>query len=117
MTPERRLPCAAIASAEIECMDLEQPSTVFMPLAVQVLGTCLFCSIFAFLWKRSGIVYFGLWSLAWLVNAVAIAVRALYQDTLVPAWGLASALSIFVFSVLLLAAGMAGLSGSKANWR
>lgn len=98
-------------------MSPEQPIPELMSLTVQVLGTCLFCSIFAFLWKRSGVVYFGLWSLAWLAFTIAVIVRALYTDTRIPAWGLASALMIFVYCVLLLAAARAGLSGSKANWR
>ena len=44
-------------------------------LTVQVLGACLSCSIFAFLWNRSGVVYFGLWSLAWLADAMALLFR------------------------------------------
>ena len=98
-------------------MGLGPPTPELMPVTVEVLGTCLFFCVFAFLWKRSGVVYFGLWSLAWLSAALALIVRALYSDTLIPAWGLASALMIFVYCILLLAAARAGLSGSITNWR
>jgi diguanylate cyclase (GGDEF)-like protein len=84
---------------------------------VQVLGTCLFCCIFAFLWNRSGVVYFGLWSLAWLADALALVLRALYHGTQRPLWLYLGALFVFVFAIVLLAAAQAGLSGKKANWR
>lgn len=86
-------------------------------LTVQVLGTCLFCSIFGFLWNRSGVVYFGLWSLAWLAQALALIFRGAYDDSHRPLWLYLYALLIFVFAVVLVAAAQAGLSGRKANWR
>jgi len=91
--------------------------TEFISLTVEVLGACLFCSIFAFLWKRSGVVYFGLWSLAWLANAMALLVRVLHDNSPRLVWLCLYALFVFVVAVVLVAAAQAGLSASKANWR
>ena len=84
---------------------------------VQVLGACLFCAIFAFLWKRSGVVYFGLWSLAWLADALALIVRGVHDNSPRLVWLCLYALFVFVFALVLVAAAQAGLSGRKANWR
>src|ERR1700693_3379701 len=92
-------------------------SPELISLTVQVLGACLFCSIFGFLWNRSGVVYFGLWSLAWLANALALVFRGGYDDSQRPLWLYLYVLFVFVFAVVLVAAAQAGLSGRKANWR
>jgi diguanylate cyclase (GGDEF)-like protein len=42
------------------------------PALIQIFGTVLFCSIFLFLWRHSGVVYFGFWSLAWAVESLAL---------------------------------------------
>src|SRR5258708_3908805 len=115
-TRARHWPCAVIPCAEISLIDgSTRPELV--SLAVQVLGACLFCSIFAFLWKRSGVVYFGLWSLAWLADALALICRGAYDDSPRLAWLLFYALFVFVFAMVLVAAAQAGLSSRKANWR
>src|SRR5690348_6895577 len=140
--PARRWQCAATPCAEIR--DVTEPEewwqTPFSPshhfsgwsgkamtentagpevvsLAVQVLGAFLFCSIFAFLWKRSGVVYFGLWSLAWLADAMALIARGLHDSSPRLVWLCLYALFVFVFAVVLIAAAKAGLSGRTANWR
>jgi diguanylate cyclase (GGDEF)-like protein len=43
------------------------------PALIQVFGTLLFCTVFLFLWRQSGIVYFGFWSLAWAIESLALA--------------------------------------------
>ena len=88
-----------------------------LTLSVPYLGTVLFACVFAFLWKRSGVVYFGLWSLAWAADTFAIVFRAIYNGSQRPVWGFAYALMVFVFAIVLLAGAQAGLSGRKANWR
>jgi diguanylate cyclase (GGDEF)-like protein len=92
-------------------------SPELVSLTVQVLGACLFCSIFAFLWKRSGVVYFGLWSLAWLADGLALSFRGAYDNSPRLVWLCFYALFVFVFALVLVAAAHAGLSGRKANWR
>ena len=84
---------------------------------VQVLGACLFCSIFGFLWNRSGVVYFGLWSLAWMAQAMALLFRGFYDGTGRLLWLYLYSLCVFVFVMVMVAAGQAGLSGRKADWR
>ncbi len=86
-------------------------------LAVQILGTLLFSCFFFFLWRRSGIVYFGLWAAAWAVAIPSLVWDVLYTRSGASGWLALYALSEFTYLVLLLAAGRAGLSGSRGNWR
>ena len=88
-----------------------------LTLSVPFLGTLLFAFVFAFLWRRSGVVYFGLWSLAWLADTLAIVFRVFYDNSQRPLWGFAYALMVFVFAIVLLAGARAGLSSRTANWR
>jgi len=98
-------------------MGMGTAGTELISVTVQVLGACLFCSIFAFLWHRSGVVYFGLWSLAWLAEALALLVRGFYDSSQRPLWLYLYAGFVFVFVIVLVAAAQAGLSGRKADWR
>lgn len=38
---------------------------------IQIFGTLLFCAVFLFLWRHSGVTYFSYWSLAWGIEALA----------------------------------------------
>jgi diguanylate cyclase (GGDEF)-like protein len=40
---------------------------------VQIPGAILFCAVFLFLWRQSGVRYFGFWSLAWAMESAGIA--------------------------------------------
>ncbi len=42
------------------------------PALVQVWSVLLFCGVFLFLWRHSGVVYFGFWSLAWAIELLAL---------------------------------------------
>jgi diguanylate cyclase (GGDEF)-like protein len=42
------------------------------PALIQIFGTSLFCAVFLFLWRQSGVVYFGFWSLAWAIESLAL---------------------------------------------
>jgi diguanylate cyclase (GGDEF)-like protein len=81
-----------------------------MALNVQVLGTVLFCLVFFFLWRQSGIVYFGWWSLAWALQVLALLFLRLYFSTSVLFWLGPYALFEFAFALALLAAARAGPS-------
>src|SRR5260370_32973273 len=98
-------------------MPIGNAGSDLLSLTVLVLGTCLFCCIFAFLWNRSGVVYFGLWSMAWLADATALVLRGAWDSTQRPLWLYLYDSFVFVFAVVLLAAAQAGLSRRKANWR
>jgi diguanylate cyclase (GGDEF)-like protein len=79
-------------------------------LNVQVLGTLLFCLVFLFLWRQSGIVYFGFWSLAWALQVVALLCLRLYFLSSVPFWLGPYALFQFAFALALLTAARTGPS-------
>lgn len=79
-------------------------------LNVQGLGTLLFCLVFLFLWRQSGIVYFGFWSLAWALQVVALLCLRLYFLSSVPFWLGPYALFEFAFALALLTAARTGPS-------
>src|SRR5258708_24066032 len=79
-------------------------------LNVQVLGTLLFGLVFLFLWRQSGIVYFGYWSMAWALQVVALLCLRLYFFSAVPFWLGPYALFQFAFALALLSAARAGPS-------
>ena len=86
-------------------------------LLLQISITVVFGLVFLFLWRQSGIVYFGLWSLVWTVESAAIALAYGYQKHQGFAWLAAFSLLEFTVAVLLFAAGRAGFSGPLRNWR
>lgn len=88
-----------------------------LSLYVQVLGTLLFCFVFLFLWRRSGIVYFGLWSAAWAVQSVSLLLGFRNNIRPSPAWLAPYAVLEFAFALLLFAAARAGLSGRVRDWK
>jgi diguanylate cyclase (GGDEF)-like protein len=79
-------------------------------LNVQALGTVLFCLVFFFLWRQSGIVYFGWWSLAWALQVLALLCLRLYFSTTVLFWLGPYAFFEFAFALALMAAARAGPS-------
>lgn len=81
-----------------------------MALNIQALGTVLFCLVFFFLWRQSGIVYFGWWSLAWALQVLALLFLRLYFSTSVLFWLGPYALFEFAFALALMAAARAGPS-------
>src|SRR5271165_3609 len=42
------------------------------PSLIQTFGTLLFCAVFLFLWRQSGVAYFRFWSLAWAIESLAL---------------------------------------------
>src|ERR1035441_6174490 len=75
------------------------------PALTQIFGTLLFCSIFLFLWRQSGVVYFRFWSLAWAVESLAlISSLAAHWSGSAVLLGLRALLEIaFAFSLLFAA--------------
>ncbi len=71
---------------------------------VQFFGALLFCLVFLFLWKQSGVVYFGYWSLAWAVESVAWLCTISAHLTGSSGWLAAHAFFEFGFALSLLAA-------------
>ncbi len=57
---------------------MNPPAPDVVAVNVEALGTLLFCLVFLFLWRQSGIVYFGYWSLAWALQVVALSCLRVY---------------------------------------
>jgi diguanylate cyclase (GGDEF)-like protein len=93
------------------------PGTDLLSLVIQLTGTVLFSLVFLFLWRQSGIVYFGLWGAAWAAEAGALAFAWLFIQTSLTPWLIFYAFLEFAFAILLVAAARAGFSGTIRNWK
>ncbi len=76
-------------------------------LYIHLLGTSLFCLVFLYLRRESGIVYFGYWGLAWGLEAAAIVCALEYFGTQATGWLYPWALFEFSFALALAAAAQA----------
>ena len=52
-------------------MDPSAPNADLTAFLIQEIGSLLFGMVFLFLYRQSRIVYFGLWSVAWVLRFVA----------------------------------------------
>ena len=93
------------------------PALDLVALNVQMLGTLLFCLVFLFLWRQSGIVYFAYWSLAWALQLVALICLRMLLLTTVPVWLGPYALFEFAFALALLVAARTGISPGGDTWK
>jgi diguanylate cyclase (GGDEF)-like protein len=93
------------------------PGADLFSLWIQVSSTVMFCLVFLFLWRQSGIVYFGLWSAAWAVQSVALVLGAYFLLTGSAVTLIPYAFLEFAYATLLVAAARAGFSGSIRNWK
>jgi diguanylate cyclase (GGDEF)-like protein len=96
---------------------MNPPALDVVALNVQVLGTVLFCLVFLFLWRQSGIVYFGYWSLAWALQVVALICLRLFFSSTVVFWLGPYALFEFAFALALLLAARVGPSRTAHTWK
>jgi len=96
---------------------MNAPAPDVVAVSVQAVGTLVFCLVFLFLWRQSGIVYFGYWSLAWALQVVALLSLRLYFLSAVPFWLGPYALFQFAFALALLAAARAGPSRAAHTWK
>jgi len=93
------------------------PAPDVVALYVQVLGTILYCLVFFFLWRQSGILYFGYWSLAWGMQAVALLCVKLYFSGGRVFWLGPYAFFEFAFALALMAAARAGPMQAARTWK
>ncbi len=96
---------------------MSPPALDVVALNVQVLGTFLFCLVFLFLWRQSGIVYFGYWSLAWALQVIALICLRVFFLRLVVFWLGPYALFEFAFALALLVAARGGTSAGARTWK
>jgi len=96
---------------------MNPPALDVVALNVQMLGTLLFCLVFLFLWRQSGIVYFGYWSLAWALQVMALICLRLYFLSTIVFWLGPYALCEFAFALALLVAARGGPSPGAHTWK
>ncbi len=85
-------------------------------LYVQILGNLLFCIVFLFLWRQSGVIFFKFWCLAWGAESLAILFTAIARVSKSPGWLVPHALFEFGFALSLVAAARAATPRANSNW-
>src|SRR5580658_10360089 len=98
-------------------MDFSSPVADVTALFIQEVGALLFGMVFLFLWRESRVVYFGLWSAAWLLRFIA----AIFGYELLLSgnvnWLAPYAVFEFGFVIVLVAAARAGFGSDIKDWR
>lgn len=98
-------------------MDFSSPVADVTALFIQEIGALLFGLVFLFLWRESRVVYFGLWSIAWLLRFIA----AIFGYELLQSgnanWLAPYAVFEFGFVIVLVAAARAGFGSGIKDWR
>jgi diguanylate cyclase (GGDEF)-like protein len=94
-----------------------RPIPDFAAFYGQEIGALLLGLVFVFLYRQSRVVYFGLWSIAWLLRFLAgiFGYQLLRSGSL--AWMAPYAVFEFGFAIVLIAAARAGFASSIKDWR
>src|SRR5512142_655994 len=98
-------------------MDPSGPVADAAAFYIQETGAALFGTVFLFLWLQSRAVYFGLWSVAWLLRLIAAAFSYQLLRTAHPAWLAPYAVFEFAFVIVLISAARAGFASDARDWR
>ena len=98
-------------------MDPSSPVVDLTAFVIQEIGALLFGMVFLFLYRQSQVVYFGLWSVAWLLRFLA----AIFGFQLLrlndSRWLAPYAIFEFAFAIVLVAAARAGFASGLKDWR
>jgi len=98
-------------------MDPSSPIVDVTAFVIQEIGALLFGMVFLFLYRQSRVVYFGLWSIAWLLRFLA----AIFGFELLrlndARWLAPYAIFEFAFAIVLVAAARAGFGSGLKDWR
>jgi diguanylate cyclase (GGDEF)-like protein len=98
-------------------MDPSSPVVDFTAFLIQEIGALLFGIVFLFLYRQSQVVYFGLWSIAWVLRFLA----AIFGYELLlradSRWLAPYAIFEFAFAIVLIAAARAGFASGLKDWR
>lgn len=84
---------------------------------MQEVGAVLFGLVFLFLYRQSRVVYFGLWTMAWLMRGLAALFGFELLRTSHYGWLAPYATFEFGFVIVLIAAARAGFASSIKDWR
>jgi diguanylate cyclase (GGDEF)-like protein len=98
-------------------MEPSGPISDLAGLYVQGIGAALFGLVFLFLYRQSRVVYFGLWSIAWLLRFLAVIFGYELRATASLAWLAPYAVFEFGFAIVLIAAARAGFASGIKDWR
>ena len=98
-------------------MDPNSPVADVTSFYIQEIGALLFGLVFLFLYRQSRVVYFGLWSIAWLLRLMASLFAYQLLHTQHPGWLAPYATFEFAFAIVLIAAARAGFGSSMRDWR
>lgn len=98
-------------------MDFSSPLADLTAFLIQESGAILFGLVFLFLWQQSRVVYFGLWSAAWLLRLIAAVFGFELMRTNDGVWLAPYATFEFAFVIVLVAAARAGFGSSMKDWR
>src|SRR5215469_9040508 len=98
-------------------MDFSSPVADSTAFLVQEIGALLFGVVFLFLWRQSRVVYFGLWSIAWLLRFIAAIFGYQLLSTGAGAWLAPYAVFEFGFVIVLVSAARAGFATDMKDWR
>jgi diguanylate cyclase (GGDEF)-like protein len=98
-------------------MNVSSPDPALISFYILEFGAILSGLVFLFLWRQSGVVYFGLWSWAWAVRALASWFALELMRGIHTGWLALYAVSEFAFVILLIAAARAGFASTFKEWR
>jgi diguanylate cyclase (GGDEF)-like protein len=89
----------------------------FAAFYLQEIGALLFGLVFLFLFRQSRVVYFGLWSIAWLLRFLSAIFGYQLLRTLSLGWMAPYTLFEIGFAIVLIAAARAGFASGIKDWR
>src|SRR5581483_5559799 len=98
-------------------MDPSSPIVDVTAFWIQEIGALLFGMVFLFLYRQSRVVYFGLWSIAWLLRLLAAIFGFEFQRTGNIGWLTPYATFEFAFVIVLISAARAGFASGIKDWR
>lgn len=84
---------------------------------IQQIGALLFGLVFLFVYRQSRAVYFGLWSIAWVLRFFAAIFGFQLMSTLSSGWLALYATFEFAFVIVLISAARAGFASDMKEWR
>ena len=89
-------------------MDFSSPVADITALFIQEIGALLFGVVLLFLWRQSRAVYFGLWSIAWVMRFISTLFAYQLLQSGNSFWLAPYAVFEFGFVIVLVAAARAG---------
>jgi diguanylate cyclase (GGDEF)-like protein len=98
-------------------MNLSTPAPDIASFYIQQIGAVLFGMVFLFLYRQSRVVYFGLWSIAWLLRFLAATFAYQLLRTGQTGWLAPYATFEFAFVIVLVSAARAGFASDMKDWR